>query len=68
MERNYKNKKMEESKEALQLKIIVIGEPAVGKTSTIRKYCHGVFDNLYRATVCYSLIAKTRKYSYSRLV
>ncbi|EAL50536.1 Rab family GTPase [Entamoeba histolytica] len=42
---------MEESKEALQLKIIVIGEPSVGKTSTIRKYCHGVFDQLYRATI-----------------
>lgn len=42
---------MEETKEALQLKIIVIGEPSVGKTSTIRKYCHGVFDPLYRATI-----------------
>ena len=42
---------MEDSKEALQLKIIVIGEPSVGKTSTIRKYCHGVFDHLYRATI-----------------
>ncbi|KAL7714598.1 Ras-related protein Rab [Entamoeba marina] len=42
---------MEDTKEALQLKIIVIGEPGVGKTSTIRKYCHGVFDNMYRPTI-----------------
>ncbi|ELP90561.1 rab17, putative [Entamoeba invadens IP1] len=42
---------MDDLKETLQLKIIVIGEPNVGKTSTIRKYCHGVFDQLYRPTI-----------------
>ena len=42
---------MEDTKDALQLKIIVIGEPSVGKTSTIRKYCHGVFGTEYRATI-----------------
>ncbi|KAL7718566.1 Ras-related protein Rab [Entamoeba marina] len=41
----------DDTKEALQLKIIVIGEPGVGKTSTIKKYCHGVFDPMYRATI-----------------
>jgi GTPase SAR1 family protein len=35
----------------IQLKIIVIGEPSVPKTKFIRRYCQGVNDQLYRATI-----------------
>ncbi|ELP87343.1 rab17, putative [Entamoeba invadens IP1] len=52
---------MEDSTDALQLKIIVIGEPSVGKTSTIKKYCHGVFDQLYRATIGVDFAVKFEK-------
>ena len=36
---------------SLQLKILIIGEPGSGKTSLVRRYCNGVFDESYRATI-----------------
>ncbi|ELP91180.1 rab17, putative [Entamoeba invadens IP1] len=40
-----------ESPDILTLKIIVIGEPDAGKINVIRRYCHGVFEPTYRATI-----------------
>nr|MDO8080091.1 Rab family GTPase [Candidatus Freyarchaeota archaeon] len=32
-------------------KIVLVGEPGVGKTSIIRRYIHGIFEENYRASV-----------------
>ncbi|WXG39958.1 MAG: Rab family GTPase [Candidatus Freyarchaeum deiterrae] len=32
-------------------KIVLVGEPGVGKTSIIRRYIQGIFEEKYRATV-----------------
>ena len=33
------------------IKIIVVGNGAVGKTSMIRRFCHGVFGETYKKTL-----------------
>ncbi len=38
-------------KEDFKLKIIVIGQPAVGKTSLVRKFVSGEFNKDYRSTI-----------------
>ncbi|KAL7719127.1 hypothetical protein QTN25_003503 [Entamoeba marina] len=35
----------------LQLKIIVVGDPSSGKTSSIHQFCDGVFENNYQPTI-----------------
>jgi small GTP-binding protein len=39
-------------------KIVLIGEPGVGKTSIIRRYIHGIFDESYRASVGTRIFSK----------
>jgi len=36
-----------------KLKVIVIGEPATGKTAIIERYTKNIFTGTYRNTVCY---------------
>jgi small GTP-binding protein len=39
-------------------KIVLVGEPGVGKTSIIRRYIHGVFEESYRAGVGTRIFSK----------
>ena len=41
-----------------QLKITVIGEYFVGKTSVINRFVDGTFDNIYSATIGFSFLSK----------
>ncbi|BFU23228.1 Rab family GTPase [Entamoeba histolytica] len=41
---------MEES-DSMRLKIIVVGDPSSGKTSSIHQFCDGIFDNNYQPTI-----------------
>ncbi|ELP85062.1 rab17, putative [Entamoeba invadens IP1] len=42
---------MEDQDETLRLKVLVIGQPAVGKTSILRQLCQGTFVEGYRGTI-----------------
>ena len=46
-------------KEALQCKVVLIGESGVGKTSIINRYTHNKFSEVETATPGASFIAKT---------
>ena len=46
-------------KEALQCKVVLIGEGAVGKTSIINRYTHNKFNESETITIGASFIAKT---------
>jgi small GTP-binding protein len=43
----------------ITLKIIVLGEPGVGKTSIIGRFVNGTFDQTYKATVGFSHHSRT---------
>jgi small GTP-binding protein len=43
---------------ALTLKITLIGEPGVGKTSIINRFINGTFDNNYSATIGFSYLSR----------
>ena len=47
---------------SLQLKLLIIGEPNSGKTSLVRRYCNGVFDESYRATIGVDFAVKVLEY------
>jgi Ras-related protein Rab-32 len=42
----------------MDLKILVVGDIAVGKTSVIRKYVQGIFDENYKATIGVDFFSK----------
>ncbi|TFG24837.1 MAG: GTP-binding protein [Promethearchaeota archaeon] len=44
-----------------KLKIIIIGEPAVGKTSLVKKFVSGQFANDYRASIGTNIFTKKIK-------
>ena len=46
-------------KEALQCKVVLIGESGVGKTSIINRYTHNKFNESETITIGASFIAKT---------
>lgn len=37
--------------EHLVFKVLVVGEPGVGKTSTVTRYVHGMFSSRYKSTI-----------------
>lgn len=37
--------------EVLTFKVLIVGEPGVGKTSTVSRYVHGRFSNQYKSTI-----------------
>ena len=41
-----------------RIKILLIGDPAVGKTSLINKYVGGAFEKEYKATIGCDLMMK----------
>jgi small GTP-binding protein len=45
--------------QATTLKITLLGEPAVGKTSIINRFINGAFDGAYSATIGFSFLART---------
>lgn len=47
---------------SLQLKITIIGEYFVGKTSIISRFVEGVFDDTYQATIGFTFLSKTVSY------
>lgn len=44
-------------------KILVIGEPSVGKTSLIRRYCSGNFTDKYKSTIGVDFLQKEIQYN-----
>ncbi len=42
---------MADKRKKFSLKILVVGEPAVGKTSVIRRFSDGTFDENYEHTI-----------------
>lgn len=40
-----------EENEVLFFKVLVVGQPAVGKTTLIKRYVHGVYNENYRSTI-----------------
>ena len=47
----------------LRVKITILGEPNVGKTSIVSKYCKDQFPSEYRATLGADFTTKTIKYN-----
>lgn len=45
------NKKMEAEKREITFKVLVVGEPAVGKTCILQRYVHSRFTSNYKVTV-----------------
>ena len=37
--------------EEISMKILVVGEPSVGKTSLVQRYCRGSFSTEYKSTI-----------------
>lgn len=54
---------MNRNDEERTLKITLIGEHFVGKTSLIGRFVDGTFDTTYSATIGFSLLSKTVKYN-----
>ena len=51
---------------SLQLKLLIIGEPNSGKTSLVRRYCNGIFDESYRATIGVDFAVKFLEYPFEQ--
>ena len=49
---------MSNNKEEIQLKLITLGDPGVGKTSIIRRYAYNIFDENSLATVGINYVFK----------
>jgi small GTP-binding protein len=45
--------------EEYQCKVVVIGPPATGKTSLVRRYTHGTFERGYKQTIGVDFEVKT---------
>lgn len=54
---------MTNSEDAIQLKITVIGEYFVGKTSVVARFVEGTFDDTYTATIGFSFLSKQVNYN-----
>ncbi|MFX0095765.1 MAG: Rab family GTPase, partial [Candidatus Hodarchaeota archaeon] len=51
--------KIKAPKPTYNIKIILLGEPAVGKTSLIRRFVNGVFHESYQTTLGVDFLSKT---------
>ena len=51
--------KIEDQKPRFNIKIVLLGEPAVGKTSLIRRYVHDEFSDTYKTTLGVDFLSKT---------
>lgn len=43
-----------------EIKVVVVGNGAVGKTSMIRRYCRGVYTDEYKKTIGVDFLEKTK--------
>jgi small GTP-binding protein len=51
--------------ESYIFKVLVVGQAGVGKTSFVKRYCHGNFSNGYKATIGVDFASKSIKWSES---
>lgn len=54
--------KMREEDLEISIKVLVVGNGAVGKSSMIQRYCKGVFTKEYKKTIGVDFLEKTIKY------
>ena len=45
----------------LAIKVVVVGNGAVGKSSMIQRYCNGIFTKEYKKTIGVDFLEKTIK-------
>ena len=55
-------KKMREEDLEISIKVLVVGNGAVGKSSMIQRYCKGTFTKEYKKTIGVDFLEKTIKY------
>ena len=53
---------MREEDLEISIKVLVVGNGAVGKSSMIQRYCKGVFTKEYKKTIGVDFLEKTIKY------
>lgn len=49
---------LEEEDLDISVKAVVVGNGAVGKSSMIQRYCHGVYTNDYKKTIGVDFLEK----------
>jgi small GTP-binding protein len=54
--------------ESYMFKIIILGDPAVGKTSLIKRYTEGVFSESYSKTIGCDFLVKTLEFDFGNLI
>jgi small GTP-binding protein len=54
---------MEEEPEIMSLKILIVGEPTVGKTSISKRYSKGIFTSQYKSTIGVDFLTKHLKWN-----
>ena len=55
-------KKMREEDIEISVKVVVVGNGAVGKSSMIQRYCKGVFTREYKKTIGVDFLEKMMRY------
>ena len=53
---------MREEDFEISVKVVVVGNGAVGKSSMIQRYCKGVFTKEYKKTIGVDFLEKTIRY------
>ena len=53
---------MREEDIEISIKVVVVGNGAVGKSSMIQRYCKGVFTKEYKKTIGVDFLEKTIEY------
>lgn len=56
---------MREEDIEISIKVVVVGNGAVGKSSMIQRYCKGVFTKEYKKTIGVDFLEKTVRYIYN---
>ena len=60
--------KMREEDIEISVKVVVVGNGAVGKSSMIQRYCKGVFTKEYKKTIGVDFLEKMMWYIYILII